>query len=132
MASLFKMLAVAALLFAGSAFAQNFAGSLGAAQSARDALTAAPSVETAQAAAEAAEIARAAATTTAEIAEVNALIADINAAIARAGLNVTTTAATTTAAAAAGSTVTWGVGTSIAALIGAAGVYQLAEDQRSP
>jgi len=124
MTSLFKMFVFTALLFAGNAFAQDFAGSLSAAQSAREALVAAPSAETAQAAAEAAEMARAAATTAEQIAQVNALIAEVNAVIANAGLTVTT------AGAAAGMTVTWGVVGATA--LGVAAAYQVYDNQRSP
>lgn len=130
MKSLMRVLAFAALLFAGTTFAQSFGDLLAQANQSVSTFTAqgGATQANAEAAVRAVEAARAAATTAEQIAQANQLISQLNAAIQGAGLTVTATAAATGATAGA----TIGLGTVALGAVGVAAAYQVYENQRSP
>lgn len=132
MKSLMRVLAFAALLFAGTTFAQSFGDLLAQANQSVSTFTAqgGATQANAEAAVRAVEAARAAATTAEQIAQANQLISQLNAAIQGAGLTVTTTATAAATGATAGTAIGWG--TVALGAVGVAAAYQVYENQRSP
>ncbi len=132
MKSLFKVLAFAALLFAGTTLAQSFTDLLAQANQSVSTFTAdgGATQANADAAAQAIERARAAATTAAEIEQANTLAQSFNTALSNSGLAASTTVTYTAAGASTATTVSYATWVGAAIATGAA--YQMNQNQKSP